>query len=83
MRGWFAAAGIAVALAGCASPPAVSPPTISYDGHFGGTVVADRVTPVSTRYQDLCEGPAGRWRDGGYRPYAACDTSQHTVQARD
>lgn len=82
MRGWFAAAGIAVALAGCARAPAVSPPTISYDGHFGGTVVADRVTPVSTRYQNLCEGPAGRWRYGGYRPYAACDTSYHTVRAR-
>jgi hypothetical protein len=82
MRALIVAAGLAVAVAGCARAPVNDPPTISYDGHFGGTVVADRVTPVSTRYQNLCEGRAGKWRYGAYRPYGDCASVNPTVRAR-
>jgi hypothetical protein len=82
MRLWIVAAGLAIAVAGCARAPVNAPPTISYDGQFGGTVVADRDTPVSTRYQNLCEGRAGRWRYGAYRPYGDCAAVSPTVRAR-
>lgn len=81
MRRLFVAAGLAVTLAGCASGPVRDVATIDYDGHFGGPVVADRHTPISTRYQDLCEGRAGQWRYGSYRPYGEC-TRGATVRAK-
>lgn len=63
-----------ITLAGCASAPVRDVPTISYDGYFGGPVVADyQYVPISTRYQNLCEGRAERWRYGWYRPYGPCD----------
>lgn len=82
MRSLIVAAGLALMLAGCASGPVHDVATISYEGQFGGPVVADRTTPISTRYQNVCEGRPGRWRYGGYRPYGDCAAAPHVVRAR-
>ena len=80
MRRLFVAAGLAVALAGCASGPVRDVATVDAGGHFGGPVVADTHMPISSRYQNLCEGHSGRWRYGGYRTYGEC-TRAATVRA--
>jgi hypothetical protein len=81
MRTLIVAAGLALALAGCAGP-VHDVATISYDGTFGGPVVADRVPPISTHYQNLCEGPVERWRYGYYRAYGDCASQYAVVRAR-
>ena len=82
MRHLIVAGALGIALSGCALGPVSSPPTISYDGYFGGTVVADRGVPISTRYENLCEGRAERWRYGWYRPYGPCTAQYATVRAK-